>query len=109
MVVKVHNGTRHGAENRCRTCALATVARGPSSSQEMIHCQLFGRCMPFDVLECSDYVHRGQTSLRDMYQTAWILETSEDRRQIGFVTYRKWRDRHRDEELVEHAPDIRGR
>jgi hypothetical protein len=98
---KVRNGTRSAAEHLCLTCAHAQIMRGAAESKEVVHCGYVQRRITFPVAECSNYYRRGQTSIGDLYKTAWILETSKNSRSIGFVPYREWRAAHREEEIDE--------
>jgi hypothetical protein len=44
-------------ETLCRGCALAHIARGPETAQELLLCGLGGwlRDLPFPVVRCTDY------------------------------------------------------
>lgn len=95
---KVQNGTRTDGPSLCCTCQHAQRMRGAAESKEVVHCGYVGRRILFNVIECSNYYRKGQPTIQDLYKTAWILETSKNPRNIGFVPYRDWREYHRDED-----------
>ena len=89
-MIKVQDGTRNDGKAICRTCQHGIVARGAADSNEFIHCGYIGRRITITVAECSKYVDSTTPSLNDMYNIAWILETSKNQRVIGFVSPQEW-------------------
>jgi hypothetical protein len=61
----------------CRTCCNAHVTRRQYSDVPAVFCQAFGQNhnrMPLDIMECSSYQKRGETSLRDMAEVAILID-----------------------------------
>jgi len=102
--LKVLRGTR-GTARLCDTCASAMIIRGPAESQEAVQCNAFEGPLPtYPVVECNHYTKRNEPSLFDMRQTAWILETKQGGRQIGFKPFKDWeRENPRTELLPDHG------
>ncbi len=102
VYTKIHNGTRSGAADLCRTCTRCTNIKGAGEGQEMRFCHATSYDKPlrltYLVAECSEYYNRDLPSLSDLQKTAWILETTKSKK-VGFVPYAEWRTRHRDEEM----------
>ena len=73
----------------CGSCRYATIAK-TVNADFLITCSWFDNIRGPIVL-CSKYDDRRLPSLQDMQRTAWILQTDENRKLIGFVSNRKWR------------------
>lgn len=103
--LRVIHGTRSGSEKSlCYTCWSGVCTRGESESQDRIHCNAMGRAVKGKITSCTSYSDRTMTPIHEMYKIAWILETSKNQRTIGFVPYREWREKHRDEDPVGNVP-----
>lgn len=95
---KVHGGTRDGSGPQlCNTCAHGMVMRGECEGQDVIRCDYLARNVSFKVTSCSRYYDKTQPSKSDLYEIAWILETSKNRRNIGFVPWKEYREKHPEE------------
>jgi len=100
-LLKVVRGTRSAELPRlCDSCSSGIVRRGPSESDEHVHCTVTERDVTMRVVECTRYVDRTQPSLWDMREIAWILQTDSKRQRIGFLRAKEWARKHEDEELL---------
>ncbi|HYZ86292.1 MAG TPA: hypothetical protein VE621_17905 [Bryobacteraceae bacterium] len=91
--VRIFHGTRSpDAPRLCDTCESGVVLRGASESDEHVFCNLLERRISTRVVECNRYVDRSAPSLWDMRQIAWILHSDANRRPIGFLTAKDWRE-----------------
>jgi len=102
MSIKVHGGTRDGNKpTLCNTCRMGTVMQGESEGQDKVFCRAIGYSgateIRMKVTSCSSYLDKTQTPLSDLYEIAWVLETSKNRRSIGFTPWKEYRKRHEDE------------
>jgi hypothetical protein len=43
----------------------------------------------FPVTSCTEYVHRGQPSLWQLGQSAWVLRSNSSGKKVGFVEARR--------------------
>lgn len=102
-LIKIQGGTRSQNDKRlCDTCAAATILKGAADSAERIICNALGmRQVPFKVVECNRYYDSTQPSLYDLYQTAWVLKTSENRRAVGFAPWKEFSREHKDDHDVQ--------
>ena len=98
--LKVMEGTRPDpGHSLCETCQFGLVIRGSAIGQEMRQCghnYYKPLIPPFTVVQCNGYYRKGTPSIRDLYETAWILETKKIGRQIGFTPYKEWKKEHGD-------------
>lgn len=100
-MLKIHRGTRPDGESPlCVTCQKGTVMRGAAESQESIHCGEVGKFLKMRVVECNDYLKRGEVQLHDMKCIAWVLSTDKAKNKIGFQKYSDWRSEHKGELLL---------
>ena len=88
MRVKVRGGTvNHGDPSLCSSCRHAITIKGARLGDELVSCgfrwQL--RRISFPATSCSEYVDRGQPTLEDMEEIAWMLRSSPSRKKVGFV------------------------
>ncbi len=97
--IKVRGGTRDGNQPAlCGTCRLATTIKGEAESQDRVYCRAIdGRQVTVKVLDCSSYNDKAKPALSDLYEIAWVLETSKNRRAIGFTPWKEYRKTHPDE------------
>jgi hypothetical protein len=96
----VEGGTPTGPP-LCRTCAFAIYMRGASEGDVSLHCQIISRRLKTEKHECSSYMDKRQSSLENMYKTAWYLRTDEFHKSIGFVSPQVWRKKFRKDEDLE--------
>lgn len=81
---------------------MGTLMQGEAEGQDKIYCRAL-TCdgstleIKMKVTKCSSYSDRTQTSLNDLYEIAWVLETSKNRRSIGFTPWKEYRKTHPDE------------
>ena len=71
----------------CRHGSLAESANG----EFLVRCDYFGWRITGPMVTCSRFDDRRMPSFAEMRQTAWILQTDEKRKAIGFVSNRQWR------------------
>ena len=86
MKIKVH----HNYAGICGSCRNASIAES-AQGEFIVQCDWFGWRIPGPLATCSRYDDRRLPSLGEMRKTAWILQTDESRKAIGFVSNRKWR------------------
>jgi hypothetical protein len=104
--LKVHGGTRSSSAPRlCDTCQSGIVRKGASESDERVHCLIMRQRIDQRVIECSRYVATNQTSIWDMRQIAWILDSDSKRQRIGFIRAKEWERKHENEELLPTHPE----
>lgn len=72
------------AKTLCLTCKSSTITQGRQENHYIILCDIHKENIPFDVVECSGYVHKNTTSLWDMQQIAWPVMTDKKGHLIGF-------------------------
>jgi hypothetical protein len=92
--------------NLCRTCRSSTIVTLITGTQ-IVHCSDLNSRMPSDVEACNSYCNKSDITLRAMEQTAWILETSKNRK-VGFVPAQEWSRSHPHEDVVPAAPSLPG-
>lgn len=68
---------------------------GAADSAEYINCGVTGKQVHMTVIQCNRYVDSSVPSKQDMYDIAWILETSKNRRAIGFISPQEWAEKQR--------------
>jgi hypothetical protein len=74
------------------------VVRGARLRDEIVECALLGHRhnrITFPVTSCTDYVSRQHPSLREMEETAWILQTDAKRHLVGFVPSKQLKPKDR--------------
>ncbi len=90
----------------CRSCRNSNVVSGANNQlyvtcSEVSFSDMHGRdAVPFRVETCSRYDDKSTTSLGDMRRTAWIMESDETRKEIGFVSNKKWREKNPHKDIV---------
>jgi hypothetical protein len=90
----------------CETCTHAQIMRGENNELK-VHCGWMNRQIHFKVTECSHYYRIGTVTLRDMKDTAWILEPSSRKTTMGFfVKPSEWRKANPDRDLLEDLPPV---
>jgi hypothetical protein len=85
MKIKIHN-SHTGICGVCRNSAIAEGRNG----EFLVECDRFGT-IPGAIVTCSRFDDRRLTSLNEMRRTAWILQTDEQHKTIGFVSNKQWR------------------
>lgn len=97
---RIHNGTPVMGDWLCRTCTHAHIQKGYAESEELIQCAHFcydsPQRLPFKIRECSLYADKRRSVLRDMEETAFILDTPKVGRTAGFVTAGESEEREED-------------
>lgn len=87
--IKVLGGTADlSSPALCHSCRKATIIKGESYKHEVVICGALnhpGDRITFKVTSCSVYDNKNSVSLYEMRQIAWVLQTDEKKRQIGFV------------------------
>jgi len=98
MKVKFHWEDR----GLCASCRYASLAE-TSNGGFLIECDWFSRHIREPIVHCSKHSDRSIPSLSDMRNTAWILQTDEKKKVIGFISNQEWRKSKafRDDILVE--------
>ena len=63
----------------CTSCKWASISRQASKNARVIHCNQYGRNMPEDITECTDYSAFGSLSLSQMADIATLIDDRPDR------------------------------
>lgn len=88
--LKIREGTpRHDGPSLCESCRSATIVRGRTINEEIVHCSELGRTnnrIRFIVRSCNAYANRAEPTLYDLRQIAWELRTDKSGQRIGFVS-----------------------
>jgi len=74
----------------CGSCRHATLAE-TNNGKFMIECDWFSHLIQEPIAICSKHSDRRYPSLSDMRNTAWILQSDEKRKTIGFISNQQWR------------------
>ena len=87
--MKIHGGTvLHGEQGLCATCRFATIVRGRTLDEEVVHCGSIttrGMRVPFKVTSCTSHSDVDQPTYMQLLEDAWILKPASKRRPAGFV------------------------
>ena len=94
LTIKVRGGTQQGNEHICKKCAYGH--NRCTSGGEETFCYKVQRAVNGAVYECSAFYHKDLPRLDLMFKTAWILETSDEGKNFGFIPYAKWKKRGND-------------
>jgi len=86
MKVKLHRDHT----GLCGSCRYATLAE-TTNGKLLIECDWFGRHIREPIVHCSKHSDLRSPSLSDMRNTAWILQTDEKKKVIGFISNQEWR------------------
>ena len=92
--LKVQKGTRSDETDLCLTCVHSIIIKGGAQGEEIRHCSETpsnSPPIPFRVVECTDYHRKGQTTLYEMREIAWVLRTDSKRKVIGFSSPEEFR------------------
>ena len=101
MEIAIKRGTRSVSSPRlCDGCWNGVVTRGATESQERVYCTAMEREVHIRIIECSAYVQRNRSTLKDLTELAWILRTDSNRQAAGFVRACDWRKKHEDEPVI---------
>lgn len=63
----------------CSSCTHASIRRQGSRNTRTIHCHEYGKQMPEDIVECTDYRAFGSLSLSQMAEIATLIDDRPDR------------------------------
>ena len=96
MRVKVQGGTvSHEPTSLCGTCRHATMIRGQTLDEEIVHCHaspITSMRVTFKVTSCSSYDDERLPSFMELMEQAWILQPGSKRRPAGFIRASDLRD-----------------
>ena len=86
MDLYVKHGTRLDGPSLCETCSRSFIARSIRESDVLVVCQALypERRIRFRVRECSEYLDKGNLTLRQMEEIAWALIPRGSKRAAGF-------------------------
>jgi hypothetical protein len=91
MRMKIHGGTALNDEKSlCSRCRFATIVRGRTLDEEIIHCQSIttrGMRVAFKVTSCTSHSDVDQPTYMQLLEDAWILKPASKRRPAGFVKH----------------------
>ena len=89
MRTKIYGGTAvNGERSLCATCRFATIVKGRSLDEEVVHCQSIttnGMRVPFKVTSCTSHSDIDQPTYMQLLEDAWILKPASRRKPAGFV------------------------
>lgn len=93
IVLKIHRGTiLDNNDTLCKSCALGTYTT-LSHGGQLVHCTRYIRSIHEKVTQCSSYYNKSLPTLKDFYETAWILESSKNSRVVGFTPWRDYAEK----------------
>src|SRR5688500_18362524 len=99
MRMKIHAGTPLNSEIRlCSSCRFATIVRGRTLDEEVIHCQSIttrGMRVTFKVTSCTSHSDIDQPTYMQLLEDAWILKPASKREAAGCVKHSEDRERTR--------------
>ena len=88
---KIYGGTAvNGERSLCATCRFATIVKGRSLDEEVVHCQSIttnGMRVPFKVTSCTSHSDIDQPTYMQLLEDAWILKPASRRKPAGFVRH----------------------
>jgi hypothetical protein len=91
MRMKIHAGTPLNSEKSlCSNCRFATIIRGRSLDEEVVHCQSIttrGMRVTFKVTSCTSHSDIDQPTYMQLLEDAWILKPASKKRPAGFVKH----------------------
>jgi hypothetical protein len=89
MRMKIHAGTPlNGEKSLCSSCRFATIVKGRTLDEEVIHCQSIttrGMRVTFKVTSCTSHSDIDQPTYMQLLEDAWILKPASKKRPAGFV------------------------
>lgn len=95
IVDKIIDGTRTLTKGIiCKGCSKSVHIQSENDNQEIYYCTEIGEKLNFPPVKCNSYYPSNLPSIHDLYQTAWILETSKNSRTIGFTPYSEWKEKN---------------
>jgi len=91
MLMKIHGGsTRNDHKSLCCNCRFATIVRGQTLDEEVVHCQSVttrGMRVTFKVTACTSHSDINQPTYMQLLDDAWILKPASKKRPAGFVKH----------------------
>jgi hypothetical protein len=91
MLMKIHGGsTRNDHKSLCVNCRFATIVRGQTLDEEVVHCQSVttrGMRVTFKVTACTSHSDINQPTYMQLLEDAWILKPASKKRPAGFVKH----------------------
>ena len=89
MLRKIYGGTaRSDQKSLCSNCRFATIVRGQTMDEEVVHCQSVttrGMQVTFKVTSCTSHSDMAQPTYMQLLEDAWILKPASKKRPAGFV------------------------
>lgn len=92
IVFKIKKGTRSDESDLCPSCQNSTIIKGSRESDETRYCSDISSPIHRRVSECNSYYNKNLPSIKNLYETALILETHKNG-QVGFIRYSKWKEK----------------
>jgi hypothetical protein len=91
MLRKIYGGTaRSDQKSLCSNCRFATIVRGQTLDEEVVHCQSVttrGMRVTFKVTSCTSHSDMDQPTYMQLLDDAWILKPASKKRPAGFVKH----------------------
>jgi hypothetical protein len=91
MLRKIYGGTvRNDEKSLCSNCRFATIVRGQTLDDEVVHCQSIttrGMRVTFKVTSCTSHSDMDQPTYMQLLEDAWILKPGSKKRPPGFVKH----------------------
>ena len=88
--------TLAAGEDLCKTCTFSTCATFDDNTRA-VYCSQLDTRLSKRVSECNRYKKKGEPTVWDMKEIAWVLRTEKSGRAIGFARPRDLRDKERDD------------
>jgi hypothetical protein len=91
MLRKIYGGTAlNGEKSLCSSCRFATIVRGRTLDEEVVHCQSVttrGMRVTFKVTSCTSHSDMNEPTYMELLEDAWILKPASKKRPAGFVKH----------------------
>jgi len=81
---------QHDYTGLCGSCRYASLAE-TKNGRLLIECDWFDRNIREPIVRCSKHSDLRNPGLSDMRNTAWILQTDQKKKVIGFISNQEWR------------------
>lgn len=85
MAIDIKGGTvKFHSTPLCSICKHAVSMQGAAINNKIVYCMRISERILFDVFKCSDYLYKYDLEPWEFEKIAWTLETSDDKKVIGF-------------------------
>jgi hypothetical protein len=90
MPTNIKDGTKNSDINLCKTCTRAVHVEGQRLDDAITFCNYLDKRITFKVSKCSMYRRMNDMDLYEMKTIAWLIDSKEGGKKIGFVPPNKF-------------------